>query len=159
MPVKKSENIEYLISDLVEDFGISQRTIRYYEELGLIHPRRTAGNHRIYTKRDRARIKIILRGKHLGFSLQEAASLIHLFDIDPTQIKQYEEGMKLAKKHLKEVQERKKELEMLEKDLYEAIAEAEGIYQVLKQRDQRDGSLSSTRKFCSNFEVIYLAKN
>ncbi|MEH7302798.1 MerR family transcriptional regulator [Neobacillus drentensis] len=138
MPVKKSENIEYLISDLVEEFGISQRTIRYYEELGLIHPRRTAGNHRVYTKRDRARIKMILRGKHLGFSLQDAATLINLYDIDPTQIKQYSEGINLAYLHLKEVQERKKELDLLEKDLYDAIAEAEGFYQSLKQKEEND---------------------
>jgi DNA-binding transcriptional MerR regulator len=132
VPVKKSENIEYLISDLVEEFGISQRSIRYYEELGLIHPRRSAGNHRIYTKRDRARIKMILRGKHLGFSLQDAAILISLYDIDNTQIKQYEEGILLAYQYLKEVSDRQKELALLESDLLEAIKEAEARYSTLK---------------------------
>ncbi|WP_342430904.1 MerR family DNA-binding transcriptional regulator [Neobacillus sp. FSL H8-0543] len=138
MPVKKSEYIEYLISDLVEEFGISQRTIRYYEELGLLHPRRTAGNHRIYTKRDRARIKMILRGKHLGFSLQDAAALISLYDIDSTQIKQYEEGIKLAYHHLKEVRKRQKELELVEKDLVDAIKDAENKYMILKERGHQD---------------------
>jgi DNA-binding transcriptional MerR regulator len=138
MPVKKSEYIEYLISDLVEEFGISQRTIRYYEELGLLHPRRTAGNHRIYTKRDRARIKMILRGKHLGFSLQDAAALISLYDFDSTQIKQYEEGIKLAYNHLKEVRERQKELNLLEKDLLDAIKDAETKYMILKERGHQD---------------------
>ncbi|WP_245920869.1 MerR family transcriptional regulator, partial [Melghirimyces profundicolus] len=75
---------------------MSPRTIRYYEELGLIHPRRTAGNHRIYSHRDRARIKIILRGKLLGFSLQEAASLLRLYEIDPSRKRQYEEGIRYA---------------------------------------------------------------
>jgi DNA-binding transcriptional MerR regulator len=138
MPVKKSENIEYLISDLVEEFGISQRSIRYYEELGLIHPRRTAGNHRVYTKRDRARIKMILRGKHLGFSLQDAATLISLYDIDTTEFKQYEEGIKLAYQHLKEVRHRQKELALLESDLLDAIREAEARYSTLKGKGQRD---------------------
>ncbi|MBV7505348.1 MerR family transcriptional regulator [Bacillus sp. sid0103] len=138
MPVKKSENIEYLISDLVEEFGISQRSIRYYEEFGLIHPRRTAGNHRVYTKRDRARIKMILRGKHLGFSLQDAATLISLYDIDTTQLKQYEEGIKLAYKHLKEVRDRQKELALLESDLLDAIKEAEARYATIKGKGQRD---------------------
>jgi DNA-binding transcriptional MerR regulator len=138
VPVKKSENIEYLISDLVEEFGISQRSIRYYEELGLIHPRRTAGNHRIYTKRDRARIRMILRGKHLGFSLQDAATLISLYDIDSTQIKQYEEGIKLAHQHLKEVRDRKKELALLESDLLDAIKEAEARYTTLKEKGPHD---------------------
>ncbi|MEH7308528.1 MerR family transcriptional regulator [Neobacillus drentensis] len=138
MPVKKSENIEYLISDLVEEFGISQRSIRYYEELGLIHPRRSAGNHRVYTKRDRARIKMILRGKNLGFSLQDAATLISLYDIDTTQLKQYEEGIKLAYQHLKEVRDRQKELALLESDLLDAIKEAEARYATLKEKGQRD---------------------
>jgi DNA-binding transcriptional MerR regulator len=138
MPVKKSENIEYLISDLVEEFGISQRSIRYYEELGLIHPRRTAGNHRIYTKRDRARIKMILRVKHLGFSLQDAATLINLYDIDSTQLKQYEEGIKFAYKHLKEVRRRQEELKLLEDDLLDAIEDAEAKYEILIQKEKRD---------------------
>lgn len=138
MPVKKSENIEYLISDLVEEFGISQRTIRYYEELGLIHPRRTAGNHRIYSKRDRARIKMIIRGKHLGFSLQDAATLINLYDMDSTQLKQYEEGIKLAYEHVKEVRRRQEELKLLENDLLDAIEEAEEKYKILKQKEQKD---------------------
>ncbi|EKN67630.1 MerR family transcriptional regulator [Neobacillus bataviensis LMG 21833] len=138
MSVKKTENMEYLISDLVEVFGISQRSIRYYEELGLIHPRRTAGNHRIYTKRDRARIKMILRGKHLGFSLQDAAKLISLYDLDNSQIKQYEEGIKLAYKHLSEVRERQKELELLESDLLNAIEDAESRYNALKEKGQSD---------------------
>jgi len=136
MPVKKTENIEYLISDLVEEFGISQRTIRYYEELGLIHPKRTAGNHRIYTKRDRARIKMILRGKHLGFSLQDAAKLINLYDIDPSQVTQYEEGIKLAQQHLEEVRQRKIELELLENDLLEVIADAEAKYVQIKDKEK-----------------------
>jgi DNA-binding transcriptional MerR regulator len=138
VPVKKSENTEYLISDLVEEFGISQRSIRYYEELGLIDPRRTAGNHRIYTKRDRARIKMVLRGKHLGFSLQDAATLFSLYDIDTTQIKQYEEGIKLAYQHLREVRVRQKELELLESDLLDAIEDAEGKYNTFKEKEQRD---------------------
>jgi DNA-binding transcriptional MerR regulator len=136
VPVKKSENIEYLISDLVEEFGISQRSIRYYEELGLIHPSRTGGNHRIYTKRDRARIKMILRGKHLGFSLQDAATLISLYDIDPTQIKQYEEGIKLAYQHLKEVRSRQEELMLLVNDLLDAIQDAEGRYNILNEKEK-----------------------
>jgi DNA-binding transcriptional MerR regulator len=138
LSVEKSENMEYLISDLVEEFGISQRSIRYYEELGLIHPRRTAGNHRIYTKRDRARIKMILRGKHLGFSLQDAAKLINLYDFDTTQIKQYEEGIKLAYQHLMEVRERQKELELLESDLLNAIEDAETRYNALKEKGLSD---------------------
>ncbi|MCL6570056.1 MAG: MerR family transcriptional regulator [Bacillus sp. (in: Bacteria)] len=138
MPVKKSEDSEYLISDLVEEFNISQRTIRYYEELGLIHPRRTAGNHRIYTKKDGARIKMILRGKNLGFSLQDAACLIKLAELDSKQTIQYEEGIKLAYKQLKEVHLRREELKLLEDELLGVIEDAENKYLALKRIELRN---------------------
>lgn len=129
---------EFLISDLVEEFNISPRTIRYYEELGLISPRRTAGNHRIYSRRDRARIKMILRGKLLGFSLKEIASLLQLYDIDPTQKRQYEEGIRYAYQHLEEVRNRIEELKMLEQELVDAIEEAERQYRLLKESEKKE---------------------
>ena len=138
MPVKRSEEKEYLIADLVEEFGISQRTIRYYEELGLIHPRRTAGNHRVYTKQDGARIKMILRGKYLGFTLQDAATLISIADMDSSRIIQYEEGIKLAYKQLKEVRLRKEKIKLLEDELLEVIEDAENKYIALKRKQLRD---------------------
>jgi DNA-binding transcriptional MerR regulator len=81
---------------------------------------------------------MILRGKHLGFSLQDAATLISLYDIDSTQLKQYEEGIKLAYHHLKEVRERQKELKLLEEDLLEAIEDAETKYKNLREKGQHD---------------------
>ncbi|MDI3329072.1 MAG: MerR family transcriptional regulator, partial [Alicyclobacillaceae bacterium] len=105
-----SEPREYQICNLVQEFQISPRTIRYYEGLGLVEPGHTTGNHRIYSRRDRARLKMILRGKMLGFSLQEIAVLIQLYDIDPTEKRQYEEGLRYAYKHLEEVCHRIAEL-------------------------------------------------
>jgi DNA-binding transcriptional MerR regulator len=129
---------EYMMSDLVQEFNISPRTIRYYEELGLISPRRNAGNHRIYSRRDRARIKMILRGKMLGFSLKEIASLLKLYDIDPTQKRQYEQGICYARQHLERVRNRIEELKMLEQELVDAIEEAERQYQLLKNKEKRE---------------------
>lgn len=128
---------EYTISDLVHEFGITARTIRYYEELGLLKPRRTAGQQRIYSRRDRARLKLILRGKLLGFSLQEIAELIQLYEIDPTARRQYEEGLKLAHKHLAEIRRRIEELKHLEKDLEEAIQQTEADYQRLIAKEEQ----------------------
>lgn len=72
----------FAISDLANELGVTQRTIRYYEQQGLILPAR-AGSHRIYSSRDRARLILILRGKRLGFSLQDIAEYLHLYDADP----------------------------------------------------------------------------
>jgi DNA-binding transcriptional MerR regulator len=71
----------YSISELAREFGITTRTIRFYEEKGLISPMRE-GQKRLYTPADRVRIKLILRGKRIGMSLQESAEVIDLYDPD-----------------------------------------------------------------------------
>ncbi len=75
------------IAELAEAFGVTPRTIRYYEDQGLLTPIRK-GNVRIYTKRDRGRLALICRGKRLGFSLVEIAEFLHLYAVDPDQIEQ-----------------------------------------------------------------------
>ena len=77
----------YSVTQLALDLGVTARTIRFYEDKGLISPRR-AGNNRVYTMRDRARMILILRGKKLGFSLREIKEFLDLYDVDPTQAKQ-----------------------------------------------------------------------
>jgi DNA-binding transcriptional MerR regulator len=75
------------VTQLALDLGVTARTIRFYEDKGLISPRR-AGNNRVYTLRDRARMILILRGKKLGFTLREIKEYLDLYDVDPTQAKQ-----------------------------------------------------------------------
>ncbi|GLO61122.1 transcriptional regulator [Vibrio sp. MACH09] len=71
----------YKISELAKEFDITTRSIRFYEDLGLIAPKRK-GNTRIYDGRDRIRLKLILRGKRLGFSLADIKELFELYDTD-----------------------------------------------------------------------------
>jgi len=68
----------YSISDLAEEFGVTTRTIRFYEEKGLLNPTRD-GQRRIYGPADRTRLRLILRGKRLGFSLEESADIIRMY--------------------------------------------------------------------------------
>ena len=96
----------YTISQLAEQFDISTRTIRYYEERGLISPIRTESGQRLYTKKDRAALKLILRGKRFGFSLEEIHEMISLFDNDRTGRKQLEKTIAYGEQKLKEVTER-----------------------------------------------------
>lgn len=77
----------YTISDLSAEFGITPRTIRFYESRGLIAPER-AGTQRRYSKRDRARLILILRGRNLGFSVEDVGQYLALYDADPGQIAQ-----------------------------------------------------------------------
>lgn len=69
----------FSIGDLSREFGVTTRTIRFYEDRGLLSPTRD-GQNRIYQARDRVRLKLILRGKRLGFSLKEIKNLIELYD-------------------------------------------------------------------------------
>ena len=74
-----SQEQTYTISELAREFGITPRAIRFYEDEGLLAPAR-AGRQRIYEKRDRTRLGLILRGKRLGLSLAEIGELLDMYD-------------------------------------------------------------------------------
>jgi DNA-binding transcriptional MerR regulator len=69
----------YTISELAKEFGVTTRTMRFYEEKGLLSPRRE-GQKRLYSSADRVRIKLILRGKRIGMSLDECVEVIDMYD-------------------------------------------------------------------------------
>jgi len=73
---------QFSISDLSQEFEVTTRAIRFYEDEGLLEPRRK-GRRRVYTVRDRVRLKLILRGKRLGFSLSEIGDIITMYDSEP----------------------------------------------------------------------------
>lgn len=72
----------YTISDLAKEFDLTTRAIRFYEDMGLLQPERTgpAGRNRVYSARDRTRLRLTLRAKRLGLSLTEAKEIIDLYD-------------------------------------------------------------------------------
>lgn len=114
--MKNSED-PMTISKLAEQLDISTHTIRFYEGKGLILPERTAGNQRIYRSKDRARMKLILRGKRFGFSLNEIAEMIGPVDADLNEIGQIEKTLAYGEKKIAEIRQRKSDLDLLEKDL------------------------------------------
>ncbi|KZB51153.1 MerR family transcriptional regulator [Thalassospira lucentensis] len=80
-------NDSYSITDLAREFDVTTRTIRFYEDQELIAPARQ-GQTRIYSQRDRVRLRLIMRGKRLGFSLKEIRDLLDLYDTDRSEIMQ-----------------------------------------------------------------------
>jgi len=106
----------YTISELAEEFDISTRAIRYYEEIGLLNPKRTPGNHRIFTRKDRARLKLILRGKRLGFTLEEIKHVLDMYEVsgEPEQIKL---TLRIADEKLKEIEDKLRDLHILKGEL------------------------------------------
>jgi len=73
----------YTVTEMAEELGVTPRALRFYEDKGLITPSR-AGTTRVYTRREHARMQLILRGKRLGFSLREIKQFLDLYDVDPT---------------------------------------------------------------------------
>ncbi|MEM7208355.1 MAG: MerR family DNA-binding transcriptional regulator [Pseudomonadota bacterium] len=69
----------FSISELAKQFSVTTRAIRFYEDKGLLNPTRN-GRNRVYSKRDRTRLKLVLRGKRLGFTLDETREIIDLYD-------------------------------------------------------------------------------
>lgn len=80
---------QYSISELAREFDVTTRTIRFYEDEGLLAPERQ-GQNRIYSSRDRVLLKLILRGKRLGFSLAECRELFNLYDPEHGNQAQYQ---------------------------------------------------------------------
>lgn len=74
----------FTISDLAREFDLTTRAIRFYEDLGLLQPQRSGpgGRSRVYSQRDRTRLKLTLRGKRLGFALQEIRQLVTMYDTE-----------------------------------------------------------------------------
>ncbi len=78
-PAARPAAASYTITELAQEFDITPRAIRFYEDVGLLTPAR-AGRNRVYTLRDRTRLKLTLRGKRLGLSLQEIKQLVDMYD-------------------------------------------------------------------------------
>ena len=89
-----SEQETYSISELSKEFDVTTRSIRFYEDQGLLAPSRN-GQTRIYSPKDRVRLKLILRGKRLGFSLAETKNIFDLYDNEDTGEKQLDTMLQL----------------------------------------------------------------
>ena len=117
MPSAKPSPDRFSISQLARELGISTRSIRFYEEKGLISPQRTRGNQRVYSRRDRARLKLILRGKRFGYSLNEIAEMIGLTTVDMEEREQIRKSLQYGEKKLTEIHARIHELQKLAEDI------------------------------------------
>ncbi|NVK17896.1 MAG: MerR family DNA-binding transcriptional regulator [Methylocystaceae bacterium] len=109
----------FSITDLSKEFDITTRTIRFYEDKGLITPKRE-GQRRIYSQRDRVRLRLIMRGKRLGFALSEIQELIDLYDTDRSEVTQLQV-------FLDRIQERRLALSQQQQDINAMLGELETL--------------------------------
>ena len=109
----------HTISELAEEFEITTRTIRFYEDEGLLRPKRN-GRQRIYSKRDYVRLKLILRSKRLGLSLREISDIIELYDSDQGELGQLDS-------FLQSIRERRTILKQKREDIDATLSELQRI--------------------------------
>jgi len=109
-PAPRDSQRIYSIAELSREFAITPRTIRFYEDEGLIKPRRQ-GLTRLYSAGDRTRLSWILRGKRLGFSLSEIRELLDLYQVDRTGVQQLRELLRRSRLHVADLERRKRDLD------------------------------------------------
>ena len=119
MASRESELESWTIAQIADEFGVTHRTVRHYEDLGLITPERR-GQQRVYHRRDRTRLNLILRGKRLGFPLEEVRTIIDLYDAPRGRASQLEYV-------LSQVDERRADLEQRRRDLDDTLKELDAF--------------------------------
>ncbi len=116
-----SPDRQFTIGELASAFGVTTRAIRFYESKGLIAPPRK-GVARCYSRRERARLKLIQRGKNLGFSLEEIRDWLELYDADPNHLLQARAMAKRADEAIADLTKKRTDIERAIKDLREIRA-------------------------------------
>jgi DNA-binding transcriptional MerR regulator len=124
----------YSISDLAEEFGVTTRTIRFYEEKGLLNPTRD-GQRRIYGPADRTRLRLILRGKRLGFSLEESADIIRMYGTPGSNQRQLRALLERIRARREILLQQQSDLEALLRELDAAEGKALGALDALDALD------------------------
>ncbi|MEM8870887.1 MAG: MerR family DNA-binding transcriptional regulator [Pseudomonadota bacterium] len=116
----------FTIGRMCDAFDVTPRTLRFYEAKELLSPIRE-GQKRLFTRRDRARLKLILQGKRFGFSLEEIRQLLNLYDIDDSQVTQISRTYELGQKHLATMIEQRDELNVAITELQDQLKWGEGV--------------------------------
>ncbi|GAA4777399.1 hypothetical protein GCM10023219_26640 [Stakelama sediminis] len=116
----------FLISDLCAEFGVTARALRFYEDEGLIAPKRK-GLARIYSHRDRARLAWILRGKRVGFSLAEIREMIDLYDIGDDRRVQRQVTILRCRERIEKLEEQKQDIDAAIDELQQFVDLIEGL--------------------------------
>ncbi|MDO2948560.1 MerR family transcriptional regulator [Aeromonas simiae] len=134
----KEDQHTYSISDLAREFDVTTRSIRFYEDQGLLHPTRR-GQTRIYSRQDRVRLKLTLRGKRLGFSLAEIRELFDLYDADRSSRSQLTTMLAL-------IDERRDSLEQQMEDIRIVLLELEAAEQRCREALETLGRDAEAKK-------------
>ncbi|WP_417720943.1 MerR family transcriptional regulator [Salipiger sp.] len=130
-----SEDKYMTIREMCDFFEVTPRTLRFYEQKELLFPKRE-GQKRLFARRDRARLKLILRGKRFGFSLEEIRQLLDMYDMGDQQHTQIAKTYEIAKHRLADMERQREELDAAIGELKDQLAWGEKI---LMQKQRKAG--------------------
>ena len=102
----------FTITELAAEFDVTPRAIRFYEDTGLLEPRRV-GRNRVYSQRDRTRLKLTLRGKRLGLSLQEILQLVRMYDSEADTAPQLQAFMAVLQSHRAQLEQQQDDIRVM----------------------------------------------
>jgi DNA-binding transcriptional MerR regulator len=123
-----SQNAVFTIGDLAAEFGVTLRTLRFYEDCGLLAPRRE-GQNRLYSRRDRARLKLILLGKKVGFPLAEIREMLEVYDLRGGHTWQLEAALDKFRAWIAYLEGRRHDVELALGELHRTVELVGGMLQ------------------------------
>jgi DNA-binding transcriptional MerR regulator len=126
----------FTIGDLSREFGVTLRTLRFYEDKALLNPKRQ-GTSRFYSRRDRARLKLVLMGKKVGFSLGEIKDMLDLYDLKDGQVTQLKVALDKFERQAALLRQQKQDVEQAIEELTRTIAVIGGM---LRDREAAGGA-------------------
>lgn len=116
----------YTIGELAQEFEVTTRAIRFYEDQGLLSPARN-GQARVYSIRDRVRLKLVLRGKRLGFSLGEIGGMLDLYDADPSEVGQLQYFVSKLDERRAQLNQQQQDIQITLKELDDIAAQCNAL--------------------------------
>ncbi|SUB00052.1 Mercuric resistance operon regulatory protein [Pannonibacter phragmitetus] len=130
-----TKKIQFTIGDLAKEFGVTLRTLRFYEDRGLLNPKRD-GLNRVYTRRDRARLKLVVMGKRVGFSLSEIRDMLDLYDLRDGQVTQLRVALSRFNEQIAVLETQRKDIDQAIEELSRTVAIVSGM---LKHKENEGG--------------------
>jgi DNA-binding transcriptional MerR regulator len=129
----------WTIRELADELNLTVRSIRFYEEKGLVRPNeRLNGERRVYDRKERTRLKLIARGKHFGMSLEDMADILGVTSADPKEEEQCQRALAIFEKTLDDLGRRKKDIEAMEKEIFQYMGGIRSRLAQIKKTDETE---------------------